>query len=135
MPKFGRKSRTRLATCDKQLQKLFNEVVKYFDCSVLVGFRGKNKQNSAYSGGYSQVKWPDGKHNSDPSFAADVAPYPIDWEDRERFIYFGGFVKGCAYHMDIPLIWGGDWDNDTSVKDNKFDDLVHFEIRKGLMIE
>ena len=129
MPKFGRKSRTRLATCDKQLQKLFNEVVKYFDCSVLVGFRGENEQNTAYESGHSKVKWPRGKHNSNPSFAADVAPYPIDWEDRERFIYFGGFVKGCAYKMDIPLRWGGDWDNDTQLKDQKFNDLVHFELR------
>ena len=135
MAKFGRKSRERLATCDKQLQKLFNEVVKYFDCSVLVGFRGENEQNTAYESGYSKVKWPHGKHNSNPSFAADVAPYPINWKDRERFIYFGGFVKGCAYKLDIPLRWGGDWDNDTSLADNKFDDLVHFEIRKGLMKE
>ena len=135
MPKFGRKSRTRLATCDKQLQKLFNEVVKHFDCSVLVGFRGKDEQNSAYKNGYSKVKWPNGKHNSNPSFAVDVAPYPINWEDRERFIYFGGFVKGCAYQLDIPLRWGGDWNNDTSLADNEFDDLVHFEIREDLMKE
>ena len=129
MPRFGKTSKKRLETCEEELQSLFNEVVKYFDCSVLVGFRGENKQNSAYKGGHSKVKWPNGKHNSDPSFAADVAPYPIDWKDRERFIYFGGFVKGCAYHMGIPIIWGGDWDNDTSLTDNKFDDLVHFEIR------
>ena len=129
MPKFGRKSRTRLATCDKQLQELFNEVVKYFDCSVLVGFRGENKQNSAYKGGHSKVKWPNGKHNKKPSFAVDVAPYPVDWEDRERFIYFGGFVKGCAFRMGISLRWGGDWDNDTQLSDNNFDDLVHFELK------
>ena len=129
MPRFGRKSRENLATCDKELQNLFNEVVKYFDCSVLVGFRGKNEQNRAFKEGHSKVKWPKGKHNSNPSFAVDVAPYPIDWEDRERFIYFGGFVKGCAYQLGIPLRWGGDWDNDTSLSDNNFDDLVHFEIR------
>jgi peptidoglycan L-alanyl-D-glutamate endopeptidase CwlK len=135
MAKFGRNSRTRLATCDKQLQKLFNEVVKYFDCSVLVGFRGENEQNRAFDEGHSKLKWPHGKHNSNPSFAVDVAPYPLDWEDRERFIYFGGFVKGCAYQMDMPLRWGGDWNNNTSLADNKFDDLVHFEIRNGLMVE
>jgi hypothetical protein len=30
--------------------------------------------------------------------------------------------------MDIPLRWGGDWDSDTEVNDNGFDDLVHFEL-------
>ena len=129
MPKFGKTSKKRLETCEEELQSLFNEVVKYFDCSVLVGYRGRNEQDTAYESGHSKVKWPDGKHNSRPSFAADVAPYPIDWEDRERFIYFGGFVKGCAYRMDIPLRWGGDWDNDTQLSDNKFDDLVHFELK------
>ena len=130
MPKFGRKSRERIATCDKDLQNLFTEVVRYFDCSVLVGFRGKNEQNRAFKEGRSKVRWPRGKHNTNPSSAIDVAPYPIDWKDRERFLYFGGFVKGCAYQMGIPLRWGGDWDNDTSLSDNKFDDLVHFEIRR-----
>ena len=130
MARFGKRSRNNLNTCDKRLQDLFNEVVKHFDCSVLVGYRGRNEQNTAYESGHSKVKWPNGKHNKKPSFAVDVAPYPIDWEDRERFIYFGGFVKGCAYRMNIPLRWGGDWNSDTQLSDNKFDDLVHFEIRK-----
>ena len=30
--------------------------------------------------------------------------------------------------MGIDLIWGGDWDGDTDLKDNAFDDLVHFEL-------
>jgi len=128
--RFGKRSRRNLNTCDKKLQDLFNEVVKHFDCSVLVGFRDRDGQNTAYASGHSKVKWPNGKHNTKPSFAVDVAPYPINWDDRERFIYFGGFVKGCAYRMNIPLRWGGDWDSDTQLSDNKFDDLVHFEVRK-----
>ena len=130
MARFGKRSRRNLNTCDKRLQDLFNEVVKHFDCSVLVGFRDRDGQNTAYASGHSKVKWPNGKHNTKPSFAVDVAPYPINWDDRERFIYFGGFVKGCAYRMNIPLRWGGDWDSDTQLSDNKFDDLVHFEVRK-----
>ena len=130
MPRFGKSSRRNLSTCDKRLQDLFNEVVKHFDCSVLVGFRDRNGQNPAYESGHSKVKWPNGKHNKKPSDAVDVAPYPIDWEDRERFIYFGGFVMGIAFSMGIPLRWGGDWDSDTQLSNNKFDDLVHFEIRR-----
>ena len=67
MPKFGKKSKSRLRTCDDELQSLFNEVVKYFDCSVLVGYRGRNEQNTAYESGHSQVEWPNGKHNKNPS--------------------------------------------------------------------
>ena len=129
MPRFGKTSKRRLATCEDKLQNLFKEVVKHFDCSVLVGYRGRNEQDTAFESGHSKVKWPNGKHNKKPSVAVDVAPYPIDWDDRERFIYFGGFVKGCAFRMGIPLRWGGDWDSDTQLSDNKFDDLVHFELK------
>ena len=31
MPKFGSKSKKRLATCHEDLQDLFNEVIKYVD--------------------------------------------------------------------------------------------------------
>jgi len=30
----------------------------------------------------------------------------------------------------MKIRWGGDWDMDTQTKDNKFDDLVHFELKK-----
>jgi len=129
MAKFGRTSKKRLETCDERLQSLFNEVVKVFDCSILVGHRGEEDQNKAYKEGNSQVKWPKGKHNKKPSSAVDVAPYPIDWEDRERFSYFAGFVKGVAWRLNTHVRWGGDWDGDTELSDNNFDDLVHFELR------
>jgi len=32
--------------------------------------------------------------------------------------------------MGMKIRWGGDWDMDTQTKDNKFDDLVHFELKK-----
>ena len=129
MPRFGKTSKRRLATCANELQNLLYEVVTYFDCSILVGHRGEKAQNKAFNEGKSQVRYPKGKHNSNPSTAVDVAPYPIDWEDRERFIYFAGFVKGIALEMVIPLRWGGDWNNDTQLSDNNFDDLVHFELQ------
>ena len=129
MAKFGNTSKKRLKTCDEKLQILFNEIVKVFDCSILVGHRGEEDQNKAYKEGNSQVKWPKGKHNKKPSSAVDVAPYPIDWEDRERFSYFAGFVKGVAWRLNIPIRWGGDWDGDTELSDNNFDDLVHFELK------
>ena len=78
--------------------------------------------------GKSQVRWPDGKHNTEPSLAVDVCPYPVVWDDRERQTLFAGYVLATAKAMGIDLRWGGDWDRDTEVRDNSFDDLVHFEI-------
>ena len=130
MPRFGKRSISRLKTCDQKLQELFYEVVKHFDCSIIEGHRGEERQNKAFADGNSKVKYPNGKHNQNPSVAVDVAPYPIDWSDRDRFHYFGGFVLGVAKEMGMNIRWGGDWNQDTQTKDNKFDDLVHFEIKK-----
>ena len=130
MYKFGRKSRERLATCDKKLQKVFNEVIKYVDCSVLEGHRSKERQNKLFKEGKTKVEYPVGRHNSNPSNAVDVTPYPVDWNDRERQTLFAGFVMGVARGMDIRLRWGGDWNMNFKVKDNRFDDFPHFELRK-----
>ena len=129
MPKFGRTSRKRLKTCDEDLIFLLEEVVKYFDCTVLEGHRGKRLQNKYFKEGKSKLKFPEGNHNKKPSTALDVVPYPIDWDDRERMTYFAGYVKGIAMMLGIPIRWGGDWNSNNDLKDNNFDDLPHFELR------
>ena len=130
MPYFGRRTKKHLATCDKRLQDVFNEVIKHVDCSVIEGHRDEERQNKLYEEGKTKVYWPNGRHNAKPSKAADVVPYPIDWDDRERFHLFAGFVIGIAKSMGITLRWGGDWDQDWTVMDNKFDDFPHFEIKE-----
>jgi|TARA_R110000744_G_scaffold172598_1_gene291297 hypothetical protein len=129
MPKFGRKSKENLNTCDSRLQKIFNEVIKHVDCSVLEGHRSKDRQNKLYEEEKTKVKYPDGRHNRQPSSAVDVTPYPVDWKDRERQTLFAGFVIGVASQMGINLRWGGDWDQDFQVVDNRFDDFPHFELK------
>ena len=129
MPKFGRKSKENLNTCDSRLQKIFNEVIKHVDCSVLEGHREKDRQNKLFKEGKTKVKYPDGRHNRQPSSAVDVTPYPVDWKDRERQTLFAGFVIGVASQMGINLRWGGDWDQDFQVVDNRFDDFPHFELK------
>jgi len=129
MPYFGKKSKERLNTCDSKLQKVFNEVIKHVDCSVLEGHREKDRQNKLFEEGKTKVKYPNGRHNRQPSSAVDVTPYPVDWKDRERQTLFAGFVIGVASQMGIKLRWGGDWDQDFQVVDNRFDDFPHFELK------
>jgi peptidoglycan LD-endopeptidase CwlK len=128
MPRFSDKSISKLTTCDPRLQRVLHEVIKHFDCTILEGHRDKERQNRMVEEGKSQVRWPDGKHNTVPSMALDVTPYPVVWDDRERQTLFAGFVLATAKSMGIDLRWGGDWDRDTEVRDNTFDDLVHFEL-------
>ena len=128
MPSFGKRSQSKLDTCHPDLQKVFNEVVKHFDCSIICGRRDCEEQNNLYHAGKSQLQFPDSKHNTLPSNAVDAIPYPVDWNDREQFSYFAGFVIGIAASMGIKLRWGGDWDMDGETTDNSFDDLPHIEL-------
>ena len=98
------------------------------DCTILEGHRGEERQNQMISEGKSQLSFPNSNHNGSPASAVDVAPYPIDWSNRDRFHYFAGYVMGTAQSLGYPLRWGGDWDSDTETNDNQFDDLVHFEL-------
>ncbi|KKL07645.1 hypothetical protein LCGC14_2583960 [marine sediment metagenome] len=128
MPKFSERSRLILETCDPQLQTLFLEVVKTFDCIIVCGERREFEQNDLLRRGLSKLPYPKSKHNYIPSKAVDVYPYPINWQDRERMTYFAGFVMGKASTLGYRLRWGGDWDLDWNVRDNVFDDLGHFEL-------
>jgi peptidoglycan L-alanyl-D-glutamate endopeptidase CwlK len=128
MPKFSEKSMSMLMTCHLDLQRLFLEVVKSFDCSITCGHRTEEEQNEAFRANRSQKRYPDSKHNSIPSIAVDVCPYPIDWENLNRFYFFGGYVKKTAEILGIKVRYGGDWDGDTILDDQKFIDLPHWEL-------
>jgi len=134
MPTYSARSRERLNTCHEDLRMIFNAVIPHFDNSILCGHRDEAAQMEAYNSGKSQLKWPQSKHNKTPSMAVDVAPYPIDWADRERFCHFAGYVVGVADMLhgegliSHRVRWGGDWDRDGTLSDNNFDDLPHFEL-------
>ena len=128
MPEYSQISRERLATCHPDIQRVFDVVIQKFDCTIICGHRGQASQNKAYKTGKSKVRWPDSKHNRTPSEAVDVAPHPINWKDRERFILLAGYVLGVAIKMNIPLRWGGDWNRNFVLSDEDFHDLAHFEL-------
>jgi peptidoglycan L-alanyl-D-glutamate endopeptidase CwlK len=95
---------------------------------VIEGHRGEERQNFLFDSEQSKVRYPSGKHNAVVSLAADVVPYPVDWEDGERFALFAGYVKGIAEMMGLKIRWGGDWNGDFYTKDTKFFDAPHFEL-------
>ena len=125
MPRFGKRSKERLKGVDAKLVNVLNELVKIMDVTIIEGLRTKKRQEELVKQGASKTKF--SKHIEGK--AVDVAPYPIDWKDRDRFHYMGGMIRGIAQQLNIPVRWGGDWDGDGETKDNRFDDLVHVEIK------
>lgn len=132
MPTFGPASRAQLSTCDERLQRVLNEAIKYVDFSVVEGHRGQAAQDAAYAKGLSKLKWPHGNHNADPSRAADIAPFPIDWRDKTtsiaRFAFVSGVVQVCAKQLGIKVRFGWDWNRDLDPRDETFLDWPHVEL-------
>jgi len=126
--KFGRRSLHVRSELHHDLQHLVDTVIYIVDIKLLEGHRDKEEQEVCVRAGKSKVEFPNSKHNLVPSRAVDMAPYPIDWDDRERFVYLAGIVKGVAALQRINIRWGGDWDNDNDLRDQTFNDLVHFEL-------
>jgi peptidoglycan L-alanyl-D-glutamate endopeptidase CwlK len=127
---YSAKSKAKLETCHPDIQKVFNEVIKHVDCSILQGVRTVEEQEELVRTGKSQTM--NSKHLKQAdgySHAIDVVPYPIDWSNRERFILFAGKVLGIAKAMSVDLVSGIDWNDDGNIKDHSFFDAPHFELK------
>ena len=125
MPRFGRRSKERLKGVDTKLVNVLNELIKIMDVTIIEGLRSEESQEKLLKECKTKTKF--SKHIQGK--AVDLAPYPIDWEDRERFHYMGGMVRGIGKQLNVNIRWGGDWDSDGEIADNSFDDLVHVEIK------
>lgn len=142
MPKFSKKSQALLDQVHPDLQLVLTCAIKYIDFTVLDStIRTKEQQAQYVKEGKSKTM--DSKHlkkylpeyEKEYSLAVDIAPYPINWDDRESFCLMAGYILGIAkvlksegmIHSDI--VWGGDWNQNSRTKDEKFSDCPHFEIK------
>jgi peptidoglycan L-alanyl-D-glutamate endopeptidase CwlK len=153
MPSFGKASRAKLDTCHPLLQELCQRVVQHRDITIIYGHRGQAEQDDAYARKASTKRWPDSKHNTTPSVAVDVAPWPLpanwgdlkshgqardlEWKERVKFYEVIALFRFAWEQMldDFPelrghytLRLGADWDGDGDYRNNTFDDLPHIEL-------
>lgn len=117
---FSKRSESRLETIHPDLQTILRTVIQDYDFSILCGYRGEREQNHLFNTGKSLLRFPKSNHNTKPSRAVDVAPYPIDWEDLNRFHELAGRILEVANLLNIGLTWGGHW--------KTFPDYSHFEL-------
>ena len=131
MPSFGKTSQARLDTCHPDLQRLMKAVVEKYDISIICGYRSQEEQEQAFLAGRSKARFGESKHNSWPSRAVDVVPYPFsaeDWKDTHWFAHMAGYIKAVADQLGIRIRWGGDWNQDNRLSNEGFWDLPHFEL-------
>ena len=86
------------------------------DFTVIEGIRNINRQRELFKAGKSTTM--NSRHIT--GHAVDMVPWPVDWEDLERFEVMAEAMKAAAEELEIPIVWGGDW--------KSFYDAPHFEL-------
>lgn len=119
---FGKKSLEQRETLHPDLKKVVDETAKTFNCSIICGHRNEQDQNEAFVHGKSKLKWPNSRHNSYPSEAVDLTPYPCDWNALEEFREMAKHVLQAAKNVGVEVEWGGLWAS--------FRDYPHFQLKK-----
>jgi len=119
----------KLAGVHPDLVRVVHAAGAEWDLVILEGVRSLARQKEMVA--QRKSKTLDSKHLKQSDgfvHAVDLAFYPVDWNDTRRFYYMGGVLRGVALSLGVNLRWGGDWDSDTEVKDQLFNDLVHVEV-------
>jgi peptidoglycan L-alanyl-D-glutamate endopeptidase CwlK len=107
------------------------------DFTVLEGVRSQERQNELWAQGRTKpglvVTWiqSTGTHGIQKDgygHAVDVAPYPIDWSDFERFDQLATVMFAAAKELGVTLRWGGNWDMDAVIHEKGESDSPHFEL-------
>lgn len=129
MYSFSKKSKEKLDNklVHPKIRQLMYEAIKYcpIDFIVIETVRTFEQQEIYVAKGVSKTL--KSKHLPDTNKsglceAVDIAPYPIDWKNIERFNMVAAHIKRVAYLLDIPIQWGGDW--------KTFKDYPHYELKK-----
>lgn len=141
---FSKASRDKLDTCHKDIQLILEELIKYYDFSVVEGHRTKETQMKYFAEGKSKL---DGvhklsKHQSYPSMAVDIMPWKKGTNafsgrelDTRRFYMMMGMVKAITAKLleegkiTHTVRFGLDWDGDDTFTDQTFHDMPHFELK------
>jgi len=86
------------------------------DFTVIEGIRNLNRQRELFKAGKSKTL--NSRHLT--GHAVDMVPWPVDWNDLDRFEVVAEAMKEAAEELNVELDWGGDW--------KSFYDGPHFEL-------
>lgn len=129
---FGDESKKALESVHPKLRLIVMTVIIYQNVTIREGYRDQETQERKFAENLTKVHWPNSRHNSYPSRAIHILPYPVDWSqdyrNLVRYYHLAGRVKQIADALGIRIRWGGDWDSDLDFSDQKFDDLGHYEL-------
>lgn len=138
---ISRRSESSLVSVHPDLAQVLRQslLLGVLDFIVIEGHRTEDRQEMLFRQRKTQVHWPKGKHNALPSLAVDimpVVPTGVDVWSAAALVYWysvAHVVLATAAFCGTRVRWGGDWDGDRDLTEERFRDLGHFELleRKG----
>ena len=131
--KLGKTSLARLKGVDETLVNVVKRAIEIseVDFTVLEGVRTLERQRELYAQGRTApgkiVTWTMKSRHIEGK-AVDLVPYPLDWNDLEKFNKIKDAMFKAAKELDVNLRWGADWDGDGNYREKGEYDSPHFEI-------
>ena len=116
--KLGTRSLQNLSGVHPDMQAVVKKAIEIteVDFTVIEGIRHLDRQKQLLKEGKSTTL--NSRHIT--GHAVDMVPWPVDWEDLDRFETMAEAMKDAAEELDISIVWGGDW--------KSFYDAPHFEL-------
>ena len=116
--KLGTRSLQNLSGVHPDMQAVVKKAIEITDVdfTVIEGIRNIDRQRQLVKEGKSTTL--NSRHIT--GHAVDMVPWPVDWEDLDRFETMAEAMKDAAEELDISIVWGGDW--------KSFYDAPHFEL-------
>ena len=131
--KLGKTSLARLQGVDETLVNVVKRAIEIseVDFTVMEGVRTLERQRELYAKGRTApgkiVTWTMKSRHIEGK-AVDLVPYPLDWNDLEKFNKIKDAMFQAARELDVNLRWGADWDGDGKYREKGEYDSPHFEI-------
>ena len=131
--KLGKTSLARLQGVDETLVNVVKRAIEIseVDFTVLEGVRTLDRQRELYAQGRTApgkiVTWTMKSRHIEGK-AVDLVPYPLDWNDLEKFSKIKDAMFQAARELDVNLRWGADWDGDGKYREKGEYDSPHFEL-------
>ena len=116
--KLGTRSLQNLSGVHPDMQAVVKKAIEIteVDFTVIEGIRHIDRQRQLLKEGKSTTL--NSRHIT--GHAVDMVPWPVDWEDLDRFETIAEAMKDAAEELDISIVWGGDW--------KSFYDAPHVEL-------
>ena len=133
--KLGTRSINSLKGIHPKLKQVVEKAITLSpqDFTVISGVRTTKEQQDLYAQGRTKagaiVTNADGVRNKSNhqaksdgfGYAVDIVPYPVDWNDLDKFKVIANAMKLAACELGVTIEWGGDW--------ARLKDYPHFELK------